>query len=244
MVALGCSRASPVWNGTWKVNESKSSIPGPSLSITISTEGEYKVDNGTYIESFRCDGKEFATRPSRTISCLQTSSGVIDTTSKENGAKVVTHWELSSDGRMLTLKGTSIQPDGSVKPRETVYSRASRSVGLAGGWTNTKRLGSRPQLVLALNQRSLHIAFAGSGQYMDPPLDGSDAPMLGPGVPQGPTMAIRPHGPQEFLTLKKMGGQIVNEGSLTLSADGRTLVEEYWSPRAPDQKAVVVYEKQ
>lgn len=245
MAALGCSGASPVWDGTWKLNESKSSIPGPSFLITISPAGEYHYDNGTYSYSFRCDGKEYSTRPNRTISCLQTSAFVIDTTSKENGAKVATaHWELSADGKMLSIKGTSVQADGSVKPREIAYSRTSASIGFAGGWSNTKRLESRPQLLLALNERSLHIAFSESGQYIDAPLDGSDAPMHGPGVPQGLTMAIRPHGPQEFLTLKKVGGQIINQGSLRLSADGRTLVEESWGPGTPDQKATLVYKKQ
>lgn len=245
VVALGCSRASPVWNGTWKVNESKSTIPGPSFSIAISPAGEYHVDNGTYSESFRCDGKEYATTPKRTISCLQTGGLAIDTISREKGAKVATaHWELSDDGKMLTLKGTSTQPYGSVKPREMDYSRTSGSVGFAGGWTNTKRLESRPQLVLALNGRSLRISFAESGQYIDSPLDGSDAPVHGPGVPEGLTMAVTPHGSREFLTLKKMEGQIINQGSLRLSADGRILMEEYWNPKTPEQKARLVYEKQ
>lgn len=145
VVALGCSHASPVWNGTWKVNESKSTIPGPNFSITISPAGEYHVDNGTYSQSFRCDGKEYPATPKRTISCLQTGVLAIDTTSWENGAKVATAiWELSTDGKMLTLKGTSTQPDGSVKPREMVYSRTSGSIGFAGGWTNTKRWNRDP----------------------------------------------------------------------------------------------------
>jgi hypothetical protein len=245
MAALGCSRALPVWNGTWKLNESKSSIAGPTFQITISLAGEYHYNNGTYSYSYRCDGKEYPTRPNRTISCLQTSAFAIDTTSKENGAKVTTaHWELSADGKMLTIRGTSIQSDGSVKPKEVIYLRTSASTGLAGGWTDTKRLKSIPPLSLALNERSLHIAYSDGGQYMDAPLDGSDASMHGPGVPQGLTMAISPHGPREFLTLRKFGGQIVNQGSLRLSADGSYLVEQYWPPNKPDQKAILVYERQ
>ena len=121
VVALGCSHASPVWSGTWKLNVSKSTTSGPSFLITISPEGEYSVDNGTYSQSFRCDGKEYPTTPKRTISCVHASALVIDTTSRENGAKVATaHWELSADGKTLTLKGTSTQPDGSIKPREAV----------------------------------------------------------------------------------------------------------------------------
>jgi hypothetical protein len=245
MVALGCSRALPAWNGTWKLNESKSSIPGPNFSITISPTGEFHLDNGTNRYSYRCDGKEYSTTPNRTISCAQTSAVVIDATMKENGAKVGTaHWELSDDGKMLTIKATSIESDGSIKSREKVYLRISASIGFAGGWRDTKRLETRPQLLLTLNDRTLHIAFGESEQYADPPLDGSDAPLRGSKVPQGVTIAIRPHGPREFLTLKKFGGQITNQGSLRLSTDGRTLTEEYWSPSRPDEKAILVYEKQ
>jgi hypothetical protein len=201
LAAFGHSGASPTWNGTWKLNASKSSIPGPSFVIAISPAGEYHYDDGVYSYTFYCDGEKYSTRPGCTISCLPTSAFAFDMASNENSAKVATaHWELSADGEMLTIKGTSIQADGSVKPREIVYSRTSASVGFAGGWTNTKRLESRPQLLLTLNERSLHIAFSESGQYVDAPLDGSYAPMHGPGAPQGLTMAIRPNGLQEFLT--------------------------------------------
>jgi hypothetical protein len=189
MAALGRSRALPVWNGAWKLNGSKSSIAGPNFSITISPEGAYHYDNGTFRYGFRCDGKEYPTTPSRVISCSQTSTFVIDTTSKENGANVATaHWELSADGKMLTVRGTSIQSDGPVKPGEVIYSRTAASTGFAGGWSNTKCLKSRPQLLLASSEGSLHIGFSDGGQYRD-------APMHGPGVPQGLTMAINPHGP-------------------------------------------------
>jgi hypothetical protein len=151
---------------------------------------------------------------------------------------------VSGDGKVLTIKGTSTRPDGSVKPRETIFTRTSGSVGFAGGWTDTKRLESRSQLVLALNGTRLAIAFPDGEHSIDAPLDGSDAVMHGPGAVQGETLAIRPHGPQQFLTVKKMTGRIINEGSLRLSADGRILVEEYWNPRAPEQKAKLVYEKQ
>jgi hypothetical protein len=98
-------------------------------------------------------------------------------------------------------------------------------------------------LVLALANRSLHFAFPESGQYTDLTLDGSDAIMHGSGVPAGQTMAMKPRGSRELLTLKKFQGKIVSQGSLRISADGRFLVEESWHP-GNSQKAVLVYEKQ
>lgn len=246
LAALLARSAEPsAWNGTWKLNESKSNIPGPSFGLTILPTGEYHSENGTYSFNFRCDGKEYPVTANRTTSCTQTGDLVMDTATKEGGKAVGTaHWSLSPDGKILTIKGTSIEPDGSVKPREKVYSRTFGSTGFVGGWTDTKRLESRPQMVLALNRQTLHIAFSEGGQYMDPPLSGADVACHGRGVPQGLTMAVRPNGPREFLTFKKFQGRVVNEGSLKLSADGRTLVEEYWAPNSPNQKATLVYEKQ
>ena len=244
-VPLACIASSAVWNGTWKLNQPKSIIPGPSFSITILSTGEYHLENGTYSYSFRCDGKEYPTTADRTVSCTQTSTSM-DRTGNDDRKKVGTeHWELSADGKTLTIttKSASTKTDGSVKPIEKVYSHTSGSSGFAGGWEYTKRLESRPQLVLMLNERSLHIAFS-NGEYIDPPLDGTDAPFHGPGVPQGLTLSIKPNGPLEFLTVMKFGGHITSQGSLRLSADGGTLVEEYWPPSRPDQKATLDYEKQ
>ena len=248
MIALGCFSppgSAPIWNGTWKINESKSNIPGPSFSLTLLPTGEYHSDTGTYSFDFRCDGKEYTTRPSRTISCMESSPSEMDMTTKEDGKKVgTTHWELSSDGRALKEKGNSTGADGSVRTTERIYLRTSGSNGFVGGWQDTKRLESRPQMVLALNDRVLHVAFSGNGQYMDAPLDGTDSPCHGPSIPKGCTIAIRPNGPREFLSVRKIDGKIVNQGALQLSTDGNTLIEQYWRPSRPDEKATLVYEKQ
>jgi hypothetical protein len=245
MIALGCSGSPPIWSGTWKMDQSKSSIPGPNFSITISPTGEYLYDNGTYSYKYRCDGKEYPTRPGHTISCIQASDFAIDTRLRDGSAVVGTaHWELSGNGEMLTIRGDSTHADASTKSTENVFSRMSPSVGFAGAWRNTRRLESRPPMLLTLNERSLQIVFSGTGEYADLPLDGSDAPLHGPSVPQGLTLAARVIGPREFRTLKKFGGKVANEGSLKLSADGRTLVEEYWSPTRPEQKATLVYDRQ
>jgi hypothetical protein len=243
-VALRCYGAPGVWNGTWKLNSSKSSIPGPSFTITISPTGEYHVNDGTSTSKFRCDGKEYPTVTHRMILCTRKTSSLMDIVLKENGTKIGTaHWALSADGKMLIVQQTSTQRDGSVRTRENVYSRTSTSRGFAGDWRDTKRLSSR-QISLRLDDKSLHVVFVESGQFSDLPLDGSDAVMHGPGVPQGLTMAITPNGAQEFLTVKKFNGEIINQGSLKLSRDGRTLVEEYSRPDKSDERAVLVYERQ
>ncbi len=185
--------------------------------------------------------KEYPTSVQHTISCKLDDSSTMDTTSRENGKIVrADHWQLSLDGLQLTHRSSETQSDGSTKSKLSVFVRISGNTGFAGGWTDPKRLESYPRLVLEVKGFTLHFAFLGSGQYVDTTLDGSDSAMHGPGVPKGSTMATRPNGTYNMLTTQKANGRVINQGFLRLSADGRTLVEEYWSPSRPDEKAVLV----
>jgi hypothetical protein len=239
---LSCQAPSNAWNGTWKLNVSKSGIPGPDFGITVSPMGEFYTDNGTSKDSFRCDGKEYSTHGARSLSCVQTNSGTLDTTSKANGVKtVVAHWELSPDQKTLTIESTRLQAAGPAKSQRIVYVRTAGSIGFAGAWRNPKRLESHPQtMVLILSEHSLRVAFPEVNQYTDLSLDGTDSILQTPGS----TMAIHPNGPAEFLTTTKSAGQVVKQGSLTLSADRRTVTEVYWRSERPEERAVLVYERQ
>src|SRR5580700_509633 len=233
------------WTGTWKLNVSKSSIPGPSFTLALAPDGEYRMENGTFGYTFGCDGQEYKTSPVRTISCKLDDSSDMDTTSRENGRIVRTdHWQLYSDGSKLRHTSSEPQADGSTKSHLSEFVRVSGSVGFAGGWSDLKRLESHPRLVLTMKDSTLHLAFLETGQHADITLDGSDSAMHGPGLLIRTTLAIRPNGAYEFLTTKKTDGRVINQGSLKLSADGHTLVEEYWSPNSPDEKAILVYDKQ
>jgi hypothetical protein len=125
-----------------------------------------------------------------------------------------------------------------------VYVRISKSAGFTGGWAKHERLASHPLLSLKIANGALRLAFPGTGQYANAPMDGSDAVIHGPRLPKRITMAVKPNGTDELSTTKKANGLIVNQGTLRLSKDGRTLTEEYWSPKKPDERAVLVYEKQ
>jgi len=52
---LGCRTPSVDWNGTWRVNSSKSNFQGPIVTISISADGEYRYDYGTSSITFRID---------------------------------------------------------------------------------------------------------------------------------------------------------------------------------------------
>jgi len=97
---LGCRAPSQAWNGTWKLNPSKGNYQGPILTISISADGEYRYDDGSYSFTFRCDGKDRPIEGNRTRVCVKGSATTLDLTRKENGVKTnMYHWELSAGGK-------------------------------------------------------------------------------------------------------------------------------------------------
>jgi len=66
----------------------------------------------------------------------------------------------------------------------------------------------------------------------------------GPGVRAGFAMSVRQEGRLQMHTQLSFGGQVIQEGTLKLSDDGRTVVRELWVPARPSEKDSLVYEKQ
>lgn len=156
---LGCRTPSPDWNGTWKLNPSKSNFQGPIFSISISADGEYRYDDGSVTIAFRCDGKDRPMGKNHTRACVKGSPTVLDLTLKENGVKTTaTHWELSPGGKVLMWKTTSFHPSGPVIADQFVASRISGSDDFAGQWRNTKYLQQHANLTLRVDSQTLHIS--------------------------------------------------------------------------------------
>ena len=73
---LGCRAPSPDWNGTWKLNPTKSSFQGQVLTISISADGEYRFDEKSS-HTIRCDGKDRPIGNNRTLAlCEKRRHGV------------------------------------------------------------------------------------------------------------------------------------------------------------------------
>lgn len=243
---LSCRTPSKAWNGTWKLNVGKSSIPGPNFSIAISPTGEFHIDNGTSIANFRCDGKDYPFSARHSISCIQADSRTLDTTYKTNGVKTESgHLELSPDQKTLTTTSTRLQPSGPDKSEKTVFVRTSGATGFGGAWKNPERLESRPQtMVLTLGEASLRVAFPEKQQYTDFGFDGANGTVHGATPPEGVTTAMSPMDPQRFVITTKSQGRVISQGSLVLSADGKTVIHSYWRAGTPQARAFLIYERQ
>jgi hypothetical protein len=247
---LGCQKPSPDWNGTWKLNPAKSSYHGEVLTISISADGEYRFDENSS-HTLRCDGKEQPIGDNRTRVCVKSGVTRLDVTLKENGVKTrATHDELSADGKVITTTVTEFRPNGPATTSQFVFSRLSGSNDFAGRWRDTNYLQQHADMTLRLDNHALHIDYPSAGQYIDAPLNGVDAAVHGPHAADGTTYAVRAAGKYifftlkyKFLTLTKRNGKVLNQGSLELSDDGRTITDSWWNPDRPAEIGTLVYEK-
>lgn len=242
---LGCREPSARWDGTWKLNLSKSSFRSPIFIISISADGEYRYDDGRSSYTFRCDGTYRPMGNNRTQACVKSSPTVLTLTRKENGVKKSAHrWELSGDGKFLTSTVTAFRPGGPVTTGRFVAWRTSASNDFAGQWRDTSYLLRHDEMTLRLDRRVLHMGYGSGGEYVDAPLDGVDAAVHGPYVLEGVTYSIKPAGKREFLILTKRNGNLLTQGFLELSNDGRAVTDSWWSPKQPADKGKLVYDKQ
>jgi hypothetical protein len=240
-----CGAPSPDWNGTWKLNPSKCNFQGPVFTISISPDGEYRYDDQNSIVTFLCDGKDRPTKNGATRACVKGSATVLDMINKKNGLKTGgSHWELSDDGNVLTATRTDITPTGPVITKQTISTRISGSDGFAGQWRDTSYLTRHSQLTLKLDGRVLKIGYPDAGQYVDAPLDGSDAPVRGPSAPDGLTYSVRGGGQRKFLYTTRRSGKVLVQGSFQLSGDGGTVTEFWQDPEGTNAEGRFVYEKE
>ena len=160
---LGCRAPSPDWNGTWKLNPTKSSYQGEVLTISISADGEYRFDENSS-HTLRCDGKDRPIGNNRTQVCVKSGVTMLDITQKENGVKTrATHDELSTDGKVFTATVTEFRPSGPVITSEIVFSRLSGSNDFAGQWRDTSGLQQVADMTLRLDNQALHMDYPSAG---------------------------------------------------------------------------------
>lgn len=234
------------WNGTWKLNVSKSEAYGRYSTIAIAPNGVVTLTNEAFSFNFRCNNEEFQNGAARSTACTALNARQWKLTNRTNGKDTGTAiWDISPDSRTLTIRPNTFQGDGTQSSSELIYARRGGTKGFAGRWQQITPLRSRPNVLdVALNGQRLHLAYPEIGQYSDSPLDGSIVPVHGPLVQPGASISVRAISPREFYTEQIVSGRVIRKGSMDIGEDGRTLLAESWTPANPDEKDRLVYDKQ
>ena len=232
------------WNGTWKFNPAKSKLTGDTFTIT-ENGGKLHYSNGAQSYDFACDGKAYTTLANRKLTCTGSAQTGFDYTTTADGTTLSkSHRTLSANGKTLTVKGQTMHADGTTSAYEDVYKREGGTSGLAGKWVNVKTNTSPSILVFRTSDSGLHMEFPASKETIDSKLDGSDAKVVGPTIPDGALMSIKAESPTKLAVVTKYHTQVLSNSTYTLSADKKTITEEYWLPGNQGQKETEIWEKQ
>ncbi len=241
-----CLAADSLFNGTWKPNEAKSKLTGGTFTYTMKADGTYHYSNGSITEyDFACDGKGYPAVADRTITCTGEAAAGFDFTWMANGTVLSkSHETISADGKTMTSIGTSMHADGTTAKFEDSYKRLSGTTGMAGKWKDVKdKVSGASVMVISVSGDMIHLEFAANRSVRDCKLDGSDCPVTGPHVPQGTLNSYKLLGPAQISYDVKYKDKVKAEGIMTVSADGKALSDESWTPGKKAEKTTMVFDK-
>ncbi len=92
------------------------------------------------------------------------------------------HFELSADGKTLTMVFTGTRPDGSAFREEDTFTRVTGTDGLIGTWRAAKVVGpTGPQtfVISAPASGVLHVEVPDMKASVEEPTDGTVHPLIG-----------------------------------------------------------------
>ena len=171
-------------NGTWKLNEEKSQLGGPTFTIMILPKGEFLLVTRSLRYKLICDGKYRPVMVHRSSACVNWTLTSMDVAERDGGRPVnIVHREVSLDGKTLTQTITTTDERRLSKATRRVFVRFSKPSGIAGEWIDTKELDRQPQIMTtALKESIFHLGFPLEKQYTDMKLDGSEAQTHGTAI--------------------------------------------------------------
>ena len=244
LAAAPCFGAGPSWDGTWKLNEAKSKATG--YTFTIEAKGNMMhISFGSVSYDFACDGKAYPTTEGQTLTCTGSpAEGYHNVTKFGDTVLYESHRMLSADGKTLTVKGTEKRPDGSTQDYTNVYRRESGTSGLVGKWRNVKAENGSGTMVITTKGDWIKMDLPEYKATLEGKMDGGYLAVTGPSVPPETWFTVKPDGPNRLRYSDKYKDKVLDEGTMTLSADGKTLVEEEWAPGKMNEKTTAVYERQ
>ena len=243
-----CFAAGSPWDGTWKLNQAKSKLTGDVFTLTALPNGGFHVSSPGHSmdRDYTCDGKDYIVVGDTTGTCKKIDethyamAGKLKGQPQWHGSSVV-----SGGGKYLTNTAHQRRPDGSEETDVNRYERVGAGTGRAGTWRNVKSSASvADTMTIKLMGDTMRSEMPAYKMVMTAKLDGSPATLEGPTAMKEFTMRVKAESPTRLHYVQALNGKPMGEGTQTLSADGKTLVEEDWEPGGTGEKQTYVYEKQ
>jgi len=243
MVAGPTSAQEPTFTGTWKLNMAKSQLSGQTATFQKKPDGLLHFDSQGFAYDFDLEGKEHPTPDGGTTAWREVNPTTWETTSRANGKVIVTSRSVLK-GDSLSVEMQMKKPDGTSSDMTMNWTRVSGGPGFLGTWKSTEVKGAAPIMELSVKGATgitikvPEVQMACTGGF-----DGKDYPVMMGGAAVKQTIAFERSGPLSFKMTTKLDGKPYYVEVLTLSADGKILVDEA-HPVSANEPSKAVYERQ
>ena len=243
----GAAFAESPFVGSWKMDVSKSTFTGDTMTYTKTATGYHYSNGSTFSYDFADDGKPHTTMiAGRTATWTKTADGGWDVTFSADG-KVLTkaHRTLSSDGATMTTSYEEYRPDGTTVHESDVYKRVSGSSGIEGKWEDIKvDAASDTMMISPGTSMTYKVEYPTQKIVIMAHTDGSPSVVKGPTVPPGATASFTKADDHKWTYINKLNGKVISEGILSVSADGAMLTDTSWVEGKEMEKTAGVYTRQ
>lgn len=231
--------------GKWKENLAKSDYTGTTVTYEQTAPGEMQVTTEGQSFKFKMDGKEYPAMWGSVAAWKQVDGSTWETAYKTNGILERTNTtKLSADGKTMTVTEKGKRSNGESFENCATYQRVSGGPGLAGKWKNTQWKFSSAWVMEIAPYEGDGITWKFPwNATLNAKFDGKDYAVTGPTMPAGSTVALKRTGPRSFDEVEKINGKVLYTGTVTVSADGKTLTEVS-RPVGTNEKTKAVHDRQ
>jgi hypothetical protein len=225
LLSLPAFAESP-FDGTWKLNTSKSHLAGDTMHYADAGSGMLKYTDSDQTYTFKPDGSSFTTPLGMERTFLKTGDDSYTATSKRGGLLLrTTTIKVSSDGKKLMEEAKGTKPNGDNFDDTFTYVRTSPGTGLIGGWKSTEvKLSSPNSLTIQTDGTDgVTLTLSAIKATCQAKWNGKDFATSGPTVPDGLTLAVSKTGSSGFKLVEKVKGKVIEIAHYQLAADGKTM---------------------
>ncbi len=162
--------------GTWKMNASKSTFAGDTMTYDKTATGYHFTNGSTIAYDFGHDGKPYPTViPGRTTTWMKASDGGWDIVFIADGKPLTkAHRTLSADGSTMTTTYEEYRGDGTTVHESDIYTRVSGKDGLVGKWRSVKVDAASDTLMISpVSSMTYKIEYPQNKVVLTPTLDGA-----------------------------------------------------------------------
>jgi hypothetical protein len=214
------------FDGNWVLNQQKSDFTGESMTIEDAGDGAITFVNPNFTYTVKTDGTKTDTPGGATVAIQKQGEDSYHQTLWRKGKELSqSDWKLSDEGKTLTIHEFGTRPDGEKFDDTSTYARASGGTSLGGEWKTTSvKMGSPQTFAITIGaDDQMTWDIPAMKATWKGKTNGTEAPAVGPTVPESLTLAVTRSSPRSLSMIEKLKGKTLYTATYTVSEDGKTM---------------------